>query len=210
MPGCSSNLAQVKALRIQDQLPAHALALISMHPDVGPGVWRQTICVVTETAGPGRKRTTGVVGCIRAPDDGTGHRSGPWAFGGSCAFVSNTCLSTHLFNYFTVHSVFLFVLAVLLASYYTLFAGSEPPGRRRSVLWPPPTWWSHEWCSRSCSPTPPCSTVCSRSRCPRRCCSSRCPSAPSSEARWSADIPTSSPTPTWWVAARPRGSTPWG
>ncbi|MFI7585364.1 Pr6Pr family membrane protein [Kocuria sp. M1N1S27] len=43
-----------------------------------------------------------------------------------CAFVTNTCLGTNLFSYFTVHSVFLLILTLLLSTCYTVFAGSEP------------------------------------------------------------------------------------
>lgn len=43
-----------------------------------------------------------------------------------CAFVSRTCLGTNLFSYFTVHSIFLLILTVLVAAYYTAVADREP------------------------------------------------------------------------------------
>lgn len=41
-----------------------------------------------------------------------------------CAFVTQTCLGTNVFSYFTVHSAFLLVLALLLA---TMHAASRVP-----------------------------------------------------------------------------------
>jgi hypothetical protein len=51
-----------------------------------------------------------------------------WALGSraSCAVVTGSCLGSNLFSYFTVHSAFLFILAVLVAACYTLFTDSEP------------------------------------------------------------------------------------
>lgn len=43
-----------------------------------------------------------------------------------CAFVTRTCLGSNLFSYFTIHSVFLLILAVLLAVLYTVSGRTEP------------------------------------------------------------------------------------
>lgn len=44
----------------------------------------------------------------------------------SCAFITDTCLGANLFSYFTVHSVFLMILSMLLASCYVMFTDREP------------------------------------------------------------------------------------
>lgn len=43
-----------------------------------------------------------------------------------CAFVTRTCLGSNLFSYFTIHSAFLLVLAVLLAMLHTASGRQEP------------------------------------------------------------------------------------
>lgn len=43
-----------------------------------------------------------------------------------CAFVTRTCLGSNLFSYFTIHSAFLLVLAVLLAMLHTASGRKEP------------------------------------------------------------------------------------
>lgn len=43
-----------------------------------------------------------------------------------CAFVTRTCLGSNLFSYFTIHSAFLLVLAVLLAVLHTATGRKEP------------------------------------------------------------------------------------
>ena len=44
----------------------------------------------------------------------------------NCAFVTETCLGTNVFSYFTVHSAFLLVLALLLATMHTASRVAEP------------------------------------------------------------------------------------
>jgi hypothetical protein len=43
-----------------------------------------------------------------------------------CALVTGTCVGINLFSYFTIHSTFLFILAVLLAMLHTTVNGTEP------------------------------------------------------------------------------------
>jgi hypothetical protein len=43
-----------------------------------------------------------------------------------CAFVTETCLGTNVFSYFTIHSAFLLVLALLLATMHTASRVPEP------------------------------------------------------------------------------------
>ncbi|MFI7482724.1 Pr6Pr family membrane protein [Kocuria sp. M1R5S2] len=43
-----------------------------------------------------------------------------------CAFVTRTCLGSNLFSYFTIHSAFLLILAVLLTVLFTVSGRPEP------------------------------------------------------------------------------------
>ena len=43
-----------------------------------------------------------------------------------CALVTGTCRGINLFSYFTIHSTFLLILAVLLAAFHITATGAEP------------------------------------------------------------------------------------